>query len=53
MTRPPKDWDIHRRGIVSTRLAGTDGLSLEAEYWADILCERGFTCFYSPASWTG
>ncbi len=46
MTRPPQDWDIHRLGIVSTHLAGTDGLSLEAEKWAYILRERGFTCFY-------
>ncbi len=46
MTQPPKDWDIHRVGIVSTRLAGTDGVSLEAEKWADILREQGFTCFY-------
>ncbi len=46
MTRHPKEWDIHRVGIVSTRLAGTDGVSLEAEKWADILREMGFTCFY-------
>ncbi len=46
MTRPQSDWDIHRVGIVSTRLAGTDGVSLEAEKWADILREMGFTCYY-------
>ena len=28
------------------RLAGTDGVSLEAEKWADILREQGATCFY-------
>ncbi len=46
MTGPVKNWDIHRVGIVSTRLAGTDGVSLEAEKWADILRELGFTCYY-------
>ena len=46
MTRHPKDWDVRRVGIVSTRLAGTDGVSLEAEKWADVLRELGFTCFY-------
>ncbi|MDJ0804546.1 MAG: hypothetical protein QNI97_16845, partial [Desulfobacterales bacterium] len=46
MTQPQKDWDVHRVGIVSTRLAGTDGVSLEAEKWADVLRELGFTCFY-------
>ena len=33
-------------GIVSTRLAGTDGVSLEAAKWADVFEEEGFTCFY-------
>ena len=33
-------------GIVSTRLAGTDGVSLEAEKWANVFEEEGFTCFY-------
>lgn len=33
-------------GIISTRLAGTDGVSLEAEKWADIFREEGFDCFY-------
>ncbi len=46
MTALQRDWDTHRVGIVSTRLAGTDGVSLEAEKWADILREMGFTCFY-------
>jgi glycosyltransferase involved in cell wall biosynthesis len=46
MTGPGKNWNIHRVGIVSTRLAGTDGVSLEAEKWADILRELGFTCYY-------
>ncbi len=46
MTARQTNWDIHRVGIVSTRLAGTDGVSLEAEKWADILRELGFTCYY-------
>lgn len=33
-------------GFVSTRLAGTDGVSLEASKWANIFEEEGFTCFY-------
>jgi glycosyltransferase involved in cell wall biosynthesis len=33
-------------GIVSTRLAGTDGVSLEAAKWASVFEEEGFTCFY-------
>ena len=33
-------------GIISTRLAGTDGVSLEAEKWADVFREEGFDCFY-------
>ena len=36
-----KNW-----GIVSTRLAGTDGVSLEAAKWASVFEEEGFTCFY-------
>ena len=33
-------------GFVSTRLAGTDGVSLEASKWANIFEKEGFTCFY-------
>ncbi len=33
-------------GFVSTRLAGTDGVSLEAQKWADILTKLGYECFY-------
>lgn len=35
-----------RIGFVSTRLAGTDGVSLEAEKWAAILQGMGHECFY-------
>ena len=33
-------------GFVSTRLAGTDGVSLEARKWVEVLSELGHTCFY-------
>ena len=35
-----------RLGFVSTRLEGTDGVSLEAFKWAQILEEMGHECFY-------
>ncbi len=34
-----------RIGFVSTRLAGTDGVSLEAAKWSKILTELGHECF--------
>ena len=33
-------------GFVSTRLAGTDGVSLESAKWTQILEQAGHTCFY-------
>jgi len=36
----------HNIGFVSTRIAGTDGVSLETEKWADFFEELGFDCFY-------
>ena len=38
--------DMNHGGIISTRLAGTDGVSLEAAKWAAIFEEEGSTCFY-------
>jgi Glycosyltransferase len=35
-----------RIGIVSTRLSGTDGVSLEAAKWATVLERSGYACFY-------
>jgi glycosyltransferase involved in cell wall biosynthesis len=35
-----------RIGFVATRLAGTDGVSLEARKWAEVLTDNGHTCFY-------
>ena len=37
---------IKRVGFISTRLAGTDGVSLEVAKWASIFEKQGFTCFY-------
>ena len=33
-------------GFISTRIAGTDGVSLEIRKWADILTSFGHECFY-------
>lgn len=33
-------------GFVSTRFAGTDGVSLEAVKWAKVLEEQGFACYW-------
>ena len=33
-------------GFVSTRFAGTDGVSLESNKWADILQQSGHRCFW-------
>lgn len=33
-------------GFVSTRFAGTDGVSLETEKWAAVFEKMGHTCFY-------
>lgn len=35
-----------RIGFVSTRLSGTDGVSLETRKWSDVLTGLGHTCFY-------
>jgi mannosylglucosylglycerate synthase len=36
----------HNIGFISTRLAGTDGVSLETEKWADVFESEGCNCFY-------
>jgi glycosyltransferase involved in cell wall biosynthesis len=35
-----------RIGFISTRIAGTDGVSLEIEKWANVLERNGCDCFY-------
>jgi len=37
---------VHRLGFISTRIAGTDGVSLETEKWAEVFENEGFECFY-------
>ncbi len=36
----------HNIGFISTRFAGTDGVSLETEKWAIVLERMGHKCFY-------
>src|SRR5512134_2750689 len=36
----------HTIGFVSTRFAGTDGVSLETAKWATVLERMGHLCFY-------
>lgn len=36
----------HNAGFISTRFAGTDGVSLETEKWVDVFEGKGFECFY-------
>jgi glycosyltransferase involved in cell wall biosynthesis len=36
----------HNVGFISTRFAGTDGVSLETAKWADVFDQVGFSCFY-------
>ena len=33
-------------GFVSTRFAGTDGVTLEASKWAEVLKDKGHTCYW-------
>ena len=45
MRRSP-DLNHLRIGFISTRFAGTDGVSLETGKWAGVLEKMGHTCFY-------
>jgi glycosyltransferase involved in cell wall biosynthesis len=38
--------DFSRVAFISTRIAGTDGVSLEIEKWAEVFEQEGFTCYY-------
>ena len=42
----PHPGPTHRIGFISTRFAGTDGVSLETSKWASVLTEMGYECFY-------
>jgi len=46
MTKRKRITQINNIGFVSTRIAGTDGVSLEAGKWAEVLEELGYSCFY-------
>ena len=37
---------IKNIGFISTRIAGTDGVSLEIQKWANVLEKNGYNCFY-------
>jgi len=37
---------IKNIGFVSTRFAGTDGVSLESSKWADVFEDNGYRCFW-------
>ena len=37
---------VHNVGFISTRFAGTDGVSLETAKWASVFQEEGFECYY-------
>ena len=41
--RGNKAWNL---GAISTRFAGTDGVSLEMAKWAEVLEQMGHACFY-------
>ncbi len=38
--------NLKRVGFVSTRIAGTDGVSLEARKWAEVMERMGLECYY-------
>ncbi|MFQ5864463.1 MAG: glycosyltransferase [bacterium] len=38
--------NIKNIGFISTRIAGTDGVSLEIEKWAEVLQRNNYDCFY-------
>jgi glycosyltransferase involved in cell wall biosynthesis len=46
MKRRKRISQIKNIGFISTRIAGTDGVSLEIGKWAAVLEDMGYTCFY-------
>ena len=46
MTPHKKKWNPDNVGIVSFRLAGTDGVSLESEKWVQVMESAGLRCHY-------
>ncbi len=43
---PHDSQEINNIGFVSSRISGTDGVSLEIGKWAEILEQMGYQCFY-------
>jgi len=43
-------YHIKNIGFISTRIAGTDGVSLEIRKWADVLERNRYDCFYFAGS---
>jgi glycosyltransferase involved in cell wall biosynthesis len=43
---PSSEERVQRAAFVSTRIAGTDGVSLEIGKWADVLERMGIECYY-------
>ncbi len=37
---------IHNVGFISTRFAGTDGVTLETNKWAEVFADEGFKAYY-------
>jgi glycosyltransferase involved in cell wall biosynthesis len=46
MGKCPHCGEVHNVGFVATRLAGTDGVSLETEKWAEVFQQEGFNCYF-------
>ncbi|MBN1444170.1 MAG: glycosyltransferase family 4 protein [Planctomycetes bacterium] len=46
MTTRQRPKKTSHAGFVSTRLAGTDGVSLEAAKWASVFAREGLPCYY-------
>jgi hypothetical protein len=43
---PKIEEKVKNVGFIATRIAGTDGVSLELEKWANIFEKFGLNCFY-------
>ncbi|OGO34045.1 MAG: glycosyl transferase family 1 [Chloroflexi bacterium RBG_16_57_11] len=54
----PNHQTNHRIGVITTRMLGTDGVSLETDKWVEVLQRIGHTCFFftsqsdKPAAYT-
>lgn len=46
MSNCPFCGSVHNVGFISTRFAGTDGVSLETAKWATVFQRQGFRCFF-------